>query len=104
MPVNFFFQVCFDHYPWHGIVWGRCCYEKHSSISVLTSLSISPTCFPLADISKWIGIKISLTFSKLIVCVDVRDGNTFDENFIDVLFDGRAGIYINPSSASVEVV
>ena len=33
-----------------------------------------------------------------------RDVNTSDTKFTDVFFDGRAGLYIAPSSAAVEAV
>ena len=36
--------------------------------------------------------------------MDGRDGNTSDTNIIDILFDGRAYIYLSVSYASVEVM
>ena len=43
-------------------------------------------------------------FLKLNVCVGQRYGDTYDAKFIDVLFDGRAGLYITTSPAVVEAV
>ena len=78
--------------------------QWHHSFSVLNYLLMLPTCLTLADISKWIGIRISCYFLEFIVCVDVHDGDISDAKFIDVLFDGRAGLYLSPSSAVFDAV
>ena len=46
-------------------------FHQHLSLSVLIYPSIFPTCSPLADISKWIGLRSSLTFSNS--CSDWTD-------------------------------
>ena len=46
--------------------------QRHCSLSVLTSLSMSPTVSPLAAILKWIDLRRPLTFiNSLYVLTDV---------------------------------
>ena len=64
---------------------------------------MSPTCLPLAAISKWIGLRSSLTFSKLFSAYrDVMEIPLAPIFY--ALFDGRAGLYLSLSSAEVEAV
>ena len=43
-------------------------------------------------------------FLEFIVCLYGCDGDTSDTKFVDVLFGGRADLYVDPSSAVVEAV
>ena len=104
MPVNLVFQVHLDCYPLHTLV----CHILYFAVpSFLKGPHFSLNVSNLFSSCRYFKVdwyyKL-LYFIKIIVCVDLRYGDTSDTIFIDVLFYVIYGIYLALSSASVEAV